>query len=50
MEAKGNLLTISPGCRQVTILAQLAAELLLLGSGAFGLETFWNVRVVGSIV
>ena len=50
MEAKGNLLTISPGCRQGTILAQLAAELLLLGSGAFGLETFWNVRVVGSIV
>ena len=53
VEAKGNLLTISPGCRrQGTILAPLAAELLLLGpgSGAFGLETFWNVRLVGSIV
>ena len=50
MEAKGNLLTISPGCRQGTILAPLAAELLLLGSGAFGLETFWNVRMVGIIV
>ena len=47
MEAKGNLLTVSPGCRQGVILAPLAAGLLLPGSRTFGLDTFWNEREFG---
>ena len=50
MEAKGNLLTISPCCCQGTILAPLAAGPLLPGSRAFGLETFWNGRVSESVM
>ena len=42
MEAIGIFINQSPGCRQEVILApKPAAWLLLPGSGAFGLETFW---------
>ena len=42
MEAIGIFINQSPGCRQGMILAPMpAAWLLLPGSGAFGLETFW---------
>ena len=42
MEAIGIFINQSPGCSQVMILApKPAAWLLLPGSGAFGLETFW---------
>ena len=42
MEAIGLFINHSPGCRQAMILApKQAAWLLLPGSGAFGLETFW---------
>ena len=42
MEAIGIVINQSPGCRRGMILApEPAAWLLLPGSGAFGLETFW---------
>ena len=42
MEAIGIFINQSPGCRQGMILApKSAAWLLLPGSGAVGLETFW---------
>ena len=42
MEAIGIFINKSPGCRQGMILAQKSAAWLLLpGSGAFGLESFW---------
>ena len=42
MEAIRVFINQSPGCRQGKILApKPAAWLLLPGSGAFGLETFW---------
>ena len=42
MEAIVVFINQSPGCRQGMILApKQAAWLLLPGSGAFGLETFW---------
>ena len=42
MEASGVFINQSPGCCQGMILApKPAAWLLLPGSGAFGLETFW---------
>ena len=41
-EAIGIFINQLPGCRQGMILApKPAARLLLPGSGAFGLETFW---------